>query len=183
MSLLKSSYWDLRNEALYTLFSNCIHSVYILKFLHHEVWRVFVCLSVVAVESELLHTYSSVDPLDTLILCVRLAVLVAVTLTVPVVLFPVRTLVWTHNCSHLKHQSSRKLFTKQFSSLFSNVTTLMKPPSLSPSLPRSAGLFSSCCSLRSPSTGPDTSALPSASSSSSTCSSSLCPTSETSSVS
>ncbi|XP_062315421.1 sodium-coupled neutral amino acid transporter 3 [Osmerus eperlanus] len=44
----------------------------------------------VAVESELLHTYSSVDPLDTLILCVRLAVLVAVTLTVPVVLFPIR---------------------------------------------------------------------------------------------
>ncbi|XP_067250912.1 sodium-coupled neutral amino acid transporter 5b isoform X2 [Chanodichthys erythropterus] len=39
-------------------------------------------------EAELLHTYSKVDPLDTLILCVRLAVLVAVTLTVPVVLFP-----------------------------------------------------------------------------------------------
>uniref|UniRef100_A0A667ZT70 Solute carrier family 38 member 5 n=1 Tax=Myripristis murdjan TaxID=586833 RepID=A0A667ZT70_9TELE len=43
-----------------------------------------------AVEPELLHTYSRVDPLDTLILCVRLAVLVAVTLTVPVVLFPIR---------------------------------------------------------------------------------------------
>ncbi|KAM3861436.1 sodium-coupled neutral amino acid transporter 3-like [Diretmus argenteus] len=42
-----------------------------------------------AVESELLHTYSQVDPLDTLILCVRLAVL-AVTLTGPVVLFPIR---------------------------------------------------------------------------------------------
>ncbi|XP_066566002.1 sodium-coupled neutral amino acid transporter 3 [Amia ocellicauda] len=42
------------------------------------------------VEAELLHTYSKVDPLDTLILCVRLAVLVAVTLTVPVVLFPIR---------------------------------------------------------------------------------------------
>uniref|UniRef100_H2MY77 Amino acid transporter transmembrane domain-containing protein n=1 Tax=Oryzias latipes TaxID=8090 RepID=H2MY77_ORYLA len=41
-------------------------------------------------EAELLHTYSEVDPLDTLILCVRLAVLVAVTLTVPVVLFPIR---------------------------------------------------------------------------------------------
>uniref|UniRef100_A0A3Q3MKV0 Sodium-coupled neutral amino acid transporter 3-like n=1 Tax=Mastacembelus armatus TaxID=205130 RepID=A0A3Q3MKV0_9TELE len=40
--------------------------------------------------TELLHTYSMVDPLDTLILCVRLAVLVAVTLTVPVVLFPIR---------------------------------------------------------------------------------------------
>ncbi|XP_063064844.1 sodium-coupled neutral amino acid transporter 5b [Engraulis encrasicolus] len=41
-------------------------------------------------EAELLHTYSKVDPLDMLILCVRLAVLVAVTLTVPVVLFPIR---------------------------------------------------------------------------------------------
>ncbi|XP_060787962.1 sodium-coupled neutral amino acid transporter 5b [Neoarius graeffei] len=41
-------------------------------------------------EPELLHTYSKVDPLDKLILCVRLAVLVAVTLTVPVVLFPIR---------------------------------------------------------------------------------------------
>lgn len=41
-------------------------------------------------EAELLHTYSKVDPLDILILCVRLAVLVAVTLTVPVVLFPIR---------------------------------------------------------------------------------------------
>ncbi|CAK6963880.1 sodium-coupled neutral amino acid transporter 3-like [Scomber scombrus] len=43
-----------------------------------------------AVESELLHTYSKVDPLDVLVLCVRLSVLVAVTLTVPVVLFPIR---------------------------------------------------------------------------------------------
>lgn len=55
---------------------------------------VYACLRiyvyVVNTESELLHTYSKVDPLDTLILCVRVAVLVAVTLTVPVVLFPVR---------------------------------------------------------------------------------------------
>ncbi|XP_015233442.1 sodium-coupled neutral amino acid transporter 3-like [Cyprinodon tularosa] len=43
-----------------------------------------------ATESELLHTYICVDPQDVLILCVRLAVLVAVTLTVPVVLFPIR---------------------------------------------------------------------------------------------
>ncbi|XP_044844013.1 sodium-coupled neutral amino acid transporter 5-like [Mauremys mutica] len=42
------------------------------------------------VEPEMLHTYSKVDPLDRLILCVRLAVLMAVTLTVPVVLFPIR---------------------------------------------------------------------------------------------
>ncbi|XP_075434407.1 sodium-coupled neutral amino acid transporter 3-like isoform X2 [Ascaphus truei] len=42
------------------------------------------------VEPEMLHTYIRVDPLDKLMLCVRLAVLVAVTLTVPVVLFPIR---------------------------------------------------------------------------------------------
>ncbi|XP_030063077.1 sodium-coupled neutral amino acid transporter 3 [Microcaecilia unicolor] len=42
------------------------------------------------VESELLHTYSKVDPFNILILCVRVAVLTAVTLTVPIVLFPVR---------------------------------------------------------------------------------------------
>ncbi|XP_042307049.1 sodium-coupled neutral amino acid transporter 3 [Sceloporus undulatus] len=42
------------------------------------------------VESELLHTYNRVDPFDVLILCVRVAVLTAVTLTVPIVLFPVR---------------------------------------------------------------------------------------------
>ncbi|XP_052418625.1 sodium-coupled neutral amino acid transporter 5 [Carassius gibelio] len=39
------------------------------------------------VESELLNMYSKND---TLMLCVRLAVLIAVTLTVPVVLFPIR---------------------------------------------------------------------------------------------
>ncbi|XP_008574985.1 PREDICTED: sodium-coupled neutral amino acid transporter 3 [Galeopterus variegatus] len=43
-----------------------------------------------SVESELLHTYIRVDPFDVLILCVRVAVLTAVTLTVPIVLFPVR---------------------------------------------------------------------------------------------
>ncbi|XP_042266040.1 sodium-coupled neutral amino acid transporter 3-like [Thunnus maccoyii] len=43
-----------------------------------------------AVESELLHTYSREGLSDVLILCVRLAVLMAVTLTVPVVLFPIR---------------------------------------------------------------------------------------------
>nr|DBA21304.1 TPA: hypothetical protein GDO54_017971 [Pyxicephalus adspersus] len=42
------------------------------------------------VESEMLHTYMTVDPLDKLMLTVRVAVLVAVTLTVPVVLFPIR---------------------------------------------------------------------------------------------
>ncbi|XP_062990037.1 sodium-coupled neutral amino acid transporter 4 [Elgaria multicarinata webbii] len=50
------------------------------------------------VEDELLHTYTkaySFDTFDTLLLMVRLAVLVAVTLTVPIVLFPIRTSVTT----------------------------------------------------------------------------------------
>ncbi|TRY68174.1 hypothetical protein DNTS_016561 [Danionella cerebrum] len=44
-----------------------------------------------AVEPELLHTYSKVYSFDVVLLIVRLAVLTAVTLTVPVVLFPIRT--------------------------------------------------------------------------------------------
>ncbi|XP_055482904.1 sodium-coupled neutral amino acid symporter 2 isoform X2 [Psammomys obesus] len=47
------------------------------------------------VESELLHTYSSIMETDIILLVVRLAVLVAVTLTVPVVIFPIRSSV-TH---------------------------------------------------------------------------------------
>ncbi|CAO2601158.1 Sodium-coupled neutral amino acid symporter 2 [Lemmus lemmus] len=47
------------------------------------------------VESELLHTYSSIVGTDILLLIVRLAVLMAVTLTVPVVIFPIRSSV-TH---------------------------------------------------------------------------------------
>lgn len=47
------------------------------------------------VESELLHTYSSIMGTDILLLVVRLAVLMAVTLTVPVVIFPIRSSV-TH---------------------------------------------------------------------------------------
>uniref|UniRef100_A0A8C6K4Q7 Sodium-coupled neutral amino acid symporter 2 n=1 Tax=Nothobranchius furzeri TaxID=105023 RepID=A0A8C6K4Q7_NOTFU len=43
------------------------------------------------VEAELLHTYSKIYKDDVLLLIVRLAVLAAVTLTVPVVLFPIRT--------------------------------------------------------------------------------------------
>nr|XP_046235039.1 sodium-coupled neutral amino acid transporter 2 [Scatophagus argus] len=45
----------------------------------------------VRVEPELLHTYSKTHKADVVLLIVRLAVLTAVTLTVPVVLFPIRT--------------------------------------------------------------------------------------------
>jgi len=54
-----------------------------------SVCTLLTCVSTGEVEPELLHTYSRIDPYDTLILCVRVAVLTAVTLTVPIVLFPV----------------------------------------------------------------------------------------------
>uniref|UniRef100_A0A8C6VVL9 Solute carrier family 38 member 5a n=1 Tax=Nothobranchius furzeri TaxID=105023 RepID=A0A8C6VVL9_NOTFU len=70
----------------------CVANVSILAmFVMYLLTAIFGYLTFyTAVEAELLHTYSKVDSLDILILCVRLAVLVAVTLTVPVVLFPIR---------------------------------------------------------------------------------------------
>ncbi|XP_060770335.1 sodium-coupled neutral amino acid transporter 4 isoform X2 [Neoarius graeffei] len=47
------------------------------------------------VEAELLHTFTKVYKFDTMLLCVRLAVLTAVTLTVPIVLFPIRSSIIT----------------------------------------------------------------------------------------
>ncbi|XP_039516678.1 sodium-coupled neutral amino acid transporter 4 [Pimephales promelas] len=47
------------------------------------------------VEAELLHTFIKVYKFDTMLLMVRLAVLTAVTLTVPIVLFPIRSSVIT----------------------------------------------------------------------------------------
>ncbi|XP_061817270.1 sodium-coupled neutral amino acid transporter 4 [Nerophis lumbriciformis] len=47
------------------------------------------------VEAELLHTFTKVYKFDTLLLMVRLAVLTAVTLTVPIVLFPIRSSITT----------------------------------------------------------------------------------------
>ncbi|KAM9327715.1 sodium-coupled neutral amino acid symporter 2-like [Pholidichthys leucotaenia] len=60
------------------------------------------------VEPELLHTYSGYYKYDVLLLIVRLAVVTAVTLTVPVVLFPIRTtvnhLLWpTKEFSWIRH--------------------------------------------------------------------------------
>uniref|UniRef100_A0A8D3ECL4 Amino acid transporter transmembrane domain-containing protein n=1 Tax=Scophthalmus maximus TaxID=52904 RepID=A0A8D3ECL4_SCOMX len=48
------------------------------------------------VEAELLHTFTKVYKFDTMLLMVRLAVLTAVTLTVPIVLFPVSTCTHEH---------------------------------------------------------------------------------------
>lgn len=65
------------------------------------------------VEAELLHTYSRIDPYDTLILCVRVAVLTAVTLTVPIVLFPVSP----------TYRSICRLNKQEFSSFLGNAVT------------------------------------------------------------
>uniref|UniRef100_A0AAY5KC91 Amino acid transporter transmembrane domain-containing protein n=1 Tax=Esox lucius TaxID=8010 RepID=A0AAY5KC91_ESOLU len=55
------------------------------------------------VEAELLHTFIKVYKFDTMLLLVRLAVLTAVTLTVPIVLFPVST---TRSDTHISHTYS-----------------------------------------------------------------------------
>ncbi|KAF3704916.1 Sodium-coupled neutral amino acid transporter 4 [Channa argus] len=47
------------------------------------------------VEAELLHTFTKVYKFDTMLLLVRVAVLTAVTLTVPIVLFPIRSSITT----------------------------------------------------------------------------------------
>ncbi|KAF7209328.1 sodium-coupled neutral amino acid transporter 3 [Nothobranchius furzeri] len=83
-------YTELRNATKRRM--QCVANVSILAmFVMYLLTAIFGYLTFyTAVEAELLHTYSKVDSLDILILCVRLAVLVAVTLTVPVVLFPIR---------------------------------------------------------------------------------------------
>lgn len=71
------------------------------------------------VEAELLQTYSRIDPYDTLILCVRVAVLTAVTLTVPIVLFPVSTICdlplihWFTVSSYYLHMQSLYAYSKR----------------------------------------------------------------------
>lgn len=76
-------------------------------------------LYTVHVEPELLHTYSKVYKSDVILLIVRLAVLTAVTLTVPVVLFPVSS------SDNLRLFLSRELscssrMTSVFASLFAD---------------------------------------------------------------
>uniref|UniRef100_A0A8C9VKT7 Solute carrier family 38 member 5 n=1 Tax=Scleropages formosus TaxID=113540 RepID=A0A8C9VKT7_SCLFO len=80
-------YTELRERRMQNVANISIVAMFVMYFLT----AVFGYLTFYAtVEAELLHTYIQVDPLDTVILCVRLAVLMAVTLTVPVVLFPIR---------------------------------------------------------------------------------------------
>lgn len=95
-------------------------------------------ISIDNVEPELLHTYSRIDPYDTLILCVRVAVLTAVTLTVPIVLFPVS--LWLVPPPFAKYLM-----------VVLSVLSLNPPPSVS--FCRYAEPSSRCCSPPSLSTG------------------------------
>ncbi|XP_054631422.1 sodium-coupled neutral amino acid transporter 3-like [Dunckerocampus dactyliophorus] len=80
-----------------------------------------------AVESELLHTYIRVDPLDVLVLCVRLAVLMAVTLTVPVVLFPIRRAILQILCPDKPFQWARHIAIAFFLIFLVNLLVIFVP--------------------------------------------------------
>ncbi|XP_037127705.1 sodium-coupled neutral amino acid transporter 3-like [Syngnathus acus] len=80
-----------------------------------------------AVESELLHTYIRVDPLDVLMLCVRLAVLVAVTLTVPVVLFPIRRAILQILCPDKPFHWGRHIAIAMFLLILVNLLVIFVP--------------------------------------------------------
>lgn len=72
----------------------CLARIPIFPFLQSQYFSRTALLSLCItdnVEAELLHTFTKVYKFDTMLLLVRLAVLTAVTLTVPIVLFPVST--------------------------------------------------------------------------------------------
>uniref|UniRef100_A0A8C4SHY3 Sodium-coupled neutral amino acid symporter 2 n=1 Tax=Erpetoichthys calabaricus TaxID=27687 RepID=A0A8C4SHY3_ERPCA len=79
------------------------------------------------VESELLHTYSHVYKFDAILLIVRLAVLTAVTLTVPVVLFPIRTSLNQFLCPSKEFSWLRHIAITLFLLAFTNVLVIYVP--------------------------------------------------------
>ncbi|XP_065257892.1 sodium-coupled neutral amino acid symporter 2 [Emys orbicularis] len=79
------------------------------------------------VEAELLHTYSEVLGSDVIILIVRLAVLMAVTLTVPVVIFPIRTSITQLFCAEKEFSWLRHSLITVFVLAFTNVLVIFVP--------------------------------------------------------
>ncbi|XP_074870130.1 sodium-coupled neutral amino acid symporter 2 [Carettochelys insculpta] len=79
------------------------------------------------VEPELLHTYSVVLGADVVILIVRLAVLMAVTLTVPVVIFPIRSSVTQLFCADKEFSWIRHSFITIFVLAFTNILVIFVP--------------------------------------------------------
>ncbi|XP_065325545.1 sodium-coupled neutral amino acid transporter 4 isoform X2 [Pelmatolapia mariae] len=79
------------------------------------------------VEAELLHTFTKVYKFDTMLLLVRLAVLTAVTLTVPIVLFPIRSSITTLLFSGREFSWTRHLLIAAFILAFNNILVIFVP--------------------------------------------------------
>lgn len=79
------------------------------------------------VEPELLHTYSMVMKSDILLLIVRLAVLMAVTLTVPVVIFPIRSSITQLLCAKKEFSWVRHTAITFTVLVFTNVLVIFVP--------------------------------------------------------
>ncbi|XP_060633547.2 sodium-coupled neutral amino acid symporter 2 [Anolis sagrei] len=79
------------------------------------------------VEPELLHTYSAVLGSDVLLLIVRLAVLMAVTLTVPVVIFPIRSSITQLLCSGKEFSWLRHCAITFVLLVFTNILVIFVP--------------------------------------------------------
>uniref|UniRef100_A0A8C9W5Z6 Solute carrier family 38 member 4 n=1 Tax=Scleropages formosus TaxID=113540 RepID=A0A8C9W5Z6_SCLFO len=80
-----------------------------------------------SVEAELLHTFTKVYKFDTLLLLVRLAVLTAVTLTVPIVLFPIRSSIVTLMFSGKEFSWIRHMFIAACILTFNNLLVIFVP--------------------------------------------------------
>uniref|UniRef100_A0A8D0AJZ7 Solute carrier family 38 member 4 n=1 Tax=Sander lucioperca TaxID=283035 RepID=A0A8D0AJZ7_SANLU len=78
-------------------------------------------------EDELLHTFTKVYKFDTLLLLVRLAVLTAVTLTVPIVLFPIRTSINTLLFSNRDFSWTRHMLIAAGILAFNNMLVIFVP--------------------------------------------------------
>ncbi|KAJ3612209.1 hypothetical protein NHX12_020485 [Muraenolepis orangiensis] len=79
------------------------------------------------VEAELLHTFTKVYTFDTMLLLVRVAVLTAVTLTVPIVLFPIRSSINTLLFSGRDFSWIRHLIIAAVILLFNNLLVIFVP--------------------------------------------------------
>ncbi|XP_034984185.1 sodium-coupled neutral amino acid symporter 2 [Zootoca vivipara] len=79
------------------------------------------------VEPELLHTYAEVLGADVLLLIVRLAVLMAVTLTVPVVIFPIRSSITQLLCSGKEFSWWRHTAITMALLVFTNILVIFVP--------------------------------------------------------
>uniref|UniRef100_A0A6Q2YGT6 Amino acid transporter transmembrane domain-containing protein n=1 Tax=Esox lucius TaxID=8010 RepID=A0A6Q2YGT6_ESOLU len=79
------------------------------------------------VEAELLHTFIKVYKFDTMLLLVRLAVLTAVTLTVPIVLFPIRSSINTMLFNQREFSWVRHMLIATFILMFNNMLVIFVP--------------------------------------------------------